>query len=48
MPGQSLLQRLKERKLVQGELAYLTGAEVIYKVTATFGGHLPFELLVGN
>jgi hypothetical protein len=39
MPTPSLLQRLKERKLVQWALAYLAGAWVLYEVTATVGGH---------
>ena len=30
MPSPSLLQRLKERKLVQWALAYLAGAFVLY------------------
>jgi serine/threonine-protein kinase len=37
MPTPTLLQRLKERKLVQWALAYLAGAWVIYEVTATVG-----------
>ena len=39
MPDSSLLQRLKERKLVQWAVAYLAGAWVLYEVTATVGGH---------
>jgi len=39
MPSPSLLQRLKERKLVQWAVAYLAGAWVFYEVTATVGGH---------
>ena len=35
MPSPSLLQRLKERKLVQWALAYLAGAWVIYEGTGT-------------
>jgi serine/threonine-protein kinase len=35
MPPPSLLQRLKERKLVQWALAYLAGAWVIYEGTGT-------------
>jgi TolB-like protein len=35
MPSPSLLQRLKERKLVQWSLAYLAGAWVIYEATGT-------------
>jgi TolB-like protein len=35
MPSPSLLQRLKERKLVQWGLAYLAGAWVIYEATGT-------------
>ncbi len=42
MPDPSLLQRLKERKLVQGALAYLAVVWVLYEVTATVGGHLSF------
>ncbi len=42
MPDPSLLQRLKERKLVQWALAYLAGVWVLYEVTATVGGHLSF------
>ncbi|MFH1765252.1 MAG: tetratricopeptide repeat protein [Gemmatimonadota bacterium] len=38
MPTLSLLQRLKERKLVQWAVAYLAGAWVLYEVTATVGG----------
>ncbi|MFC1661360.1 hypothetical protein ACFL3S_07925, partial [Gemmatimonadota bacterium] len=37
MPSPSLLQRLKERKLVQWALAYLAGAWVIYEVVDTVG-----------
>jgi TolB-like protein/Tfp pilus assembly protein PilF len=37
MPTPSLLQRLKERKLVQWALAYLAGAWVIYEVVDTVG-----------
>jgi hypothetical protein len=39
VPSTPLLQRLKERKLVQWGLAYLAGAWVLYEVTATVGGH---------
>ena len=39
MTQSSLLQRLKERKLVQWAVAYLAGAWVIYEVTSTVGGH---------
>ena len=35
MPSLSLLQRLKERKLVQWAVAYLAGAWVIYEATGT-------------
>jgi len=35
MPDPSLLQRLKERKLVQWVVAYLAGAWVIYEATGT-------------
>jgi len=35
MPSPSLLQRLKERKLVQWAVAYLAGAWVIYEATGT-------------
>jgi len=35
MPEPSLLQRLKERKLVQWALAYLAGAWVVYEATGT-------------
>jgi hypothetical protein len=37
MPEPSLLQRLKEPKLVQWALAYLAGVWVIYDVPATVG-----------
>jgi TolB-like protein/lipoprotein NlpI len=37
MPSPPLLQRHKERKLVQWALAYLAGAWVVYEVTATVG-----------
>jgi serine/threonine-protein kinase len=37
MPPPSLLQRLKERKLVQWALAYLAGAWVIYEAVDTIG-----------
>jgi serine/threonine-protein kinase len=37
MPSPSLLQRLKERKLVQWALAYLAGAWVIYEAVDTIG-----------
>jgi TolB-like protein/Tfp pilus assembly protein PilF len=37
MPSPSLLQRLKERKLVQWALAYLAGAWVLYEVVDTVG-----------
>ena len=49
MPTPSLLQRLKERKLVQSGLAYLAGAWVLYEVTSTVGGawNLPNALLQG-
>jgi len=39
MPSPSLLQRLKERKLVQWGVAYLAGAWLLYEVSATVGGH---------
>ncbi len=32
MPSPSLLQRLKERKLVQWALAYLAGAFVVFQI----------------
>ena len=38
MPDPSLLQRLKERKLVQWALAYLAGAWVLFEVTDAVGG----------
>ncbi|MCK5652654.1 MAG: hypothetical protein KAJ42_14795, partial [Gemmatimonadetes bacterium] len=38
MPDSSLLQRLKERKLVQWALAYLAGAWVLFEVTDAVGG----------
>ena len=37
MPSPSLLQRLKERKLVQWAVAYLAGAWVVYEVVDTVG-----------
>jgi hypothetical protein len=37
MPPPSILQRLKERKLVQWGLAYLAGAWVILVVSSTVG-----------
>ena len=36
----SLLERLKERKLVQWALAYLAGAWVLFEVSDAVGGHL--------
>jgi hypothetical protein len=39
MPDSSLLQRLKERKLVQWALAYLAGAWVLFEVSDAVGGH---------
>jgi TolB-like protein len=36
----SLLQRLRERKLVQWALAYLAGAWVLFEVSDAVGGHL--------
>ncbi len=38
MPDPSLLQRLKERKLVQWAVAYLAGAWVLFEVTDAVGG----------
>ncbi|MFC1661359.1 tetratricopeptide repeat protein [Gemmatimonadota bacterium] len=40
MPDPSLLQRLKERKLVQWALAYLAGAWVLFEVSDAVGGRL--------
>ncbi|MFH1765397.1 MAG: tetratricopeptide repeat protein [Gemmatimonadota bacterium] len=40
MPSPSLLQRLKERKLVQWGLAYLAGAWVLFEVSDAVGGRL--------
>jgi serine/threonine-protein kinase len=40
MPTPSLLQRLKERKLVQWALAYLAGAWVLFEVSDAVGGRL--------
>lgn len=49
MSSPSLLQRLKERKLVQWALAYLAGAWVILEVTDVVGGrwNLPDTLFRG-
>jgi TolB-like protein/Tfp pilus assembly protein PilF len=40
VPSHSLLQRLKERKLVQCALAYLAGAWVLFEVSDAVGGRL--------
>jgi TolB-like protein len=40
MPTPTLLQRLKERKLVQWALAYLAGAWVLFEVSDAVGGRL--------
>ena len=37
MPSPSLLQRLKERKLVSGGLAYLAGAWVLVEAAEELG-----------
>jgi serine/threonine-protein kinase len=49
MPSPSLLQRLKERKLVQWALAYLAGAWVLFEVADAVGGrwNLPDVLFQG-
>jgi len=49
MPSPSLLQRLKERKLVQWGLAYLAGAWVLAEVADVVGGrwNLPDTLFQG-
>ncbi len=42
MPSPSLLQRLKERKLVQWAVAYLAGAFAVFQLLDT----VPFPRLV--
>ena len=48
-PSPSLLQRLKERKLVQWAVAYLAGAWVLFEVSDAVGGrwNLPDVLFQG-
>ena len=41
-----LIQRLRERKLVQWALAYLAGAWVLYEAASTVGGHFGLSDLV--